>query len=982
MNMRKITLLLVALLCPYISLFSKDIVLNGLWETGINRNYNRSVRIPSISEDPKEMTNGTVWFKKEIVLPKGEWTQGTLILKGARFAPEVYINGERVSSTEGGMAPTFHLLQHEEVKPGNSILLEIALKSLRDIPETDASYIPKADHWRSNISSCIWDDVILKLHGDVSIESVIPYIFQEKGEGKLKVSLNGFRKNSNKLKAELCIVDTSGNSILKKQFKINQKITNLNFALDQLQKWTPETPNLYHAKLKIWDKNILQDEYELNLANRSFKVSNKQFYLNGKPCKIRAGTVVWHRWMRDKEGTELGFNEQWFLENVVKRLKSHGANTLRFHLGNPPERFLDMCDKHGLLVQYEWSFFHGMPASKESLIKQWRNWLDLGMRHPSVVLIHPYNETQGKQLEIAWSALDELLPDYPQLVLADRDVIHVHKYWWSLFENLGLYYDSYKQFPKAIMVDEFGGNYLDGEANVGGYKTAKSAYLRFLGKNHNKTERLQHLSESNAKVAEYWRRIDAAGFSPFTILGSYEDGNHWYMGRLKNGEPKPVWEALTAAWSPISVSLDLWDRNFFKNQTVKIPLHLFNDLGTNADVSITFGIKMGSHILNSQTTRKMLPSYSHQVDSIKITCPNATGEYTIFAELKSPDLQIEHSVISSWNIRILELQISNTLAKKSICTFPNETELNQFLKDITIKKSENKPDILIGSTNTWKQIEQNDKEFLSGIEKKINQGTSVILLDIGPRFYGQANLVNDLGPLQGKYRVKKAKGQHISLPFGIQINFTEISEPESHIHPAKNSSLWKNLPKDANWLWNGKRGGLIVPATDMKISGLSQKGFLELWKTRGADCDKICKQSYFAYNLQGFYAYSNSINDRKVKKSLREKVKFLVEDAPSLQNAINPNAKIEVINLSEEYQNSKDGIAEELIPLAVCGGSHEKVPVILINFGKDKGKLILSQLLTNDRLYNPTPNHKAYATKADQATRQVIINMLELVSSK
>ena len=57
-------------------------------------------------------------------------------------------------------------------------------------------------------------------------------------------------------------------------------------------------------------------------------------------------------------------------------------------------------------------------------------------------------------------------------------------------------------------------------------------------------------SLSNASVAEYWRRIGAAGMSPFCIVGSWYDGNHWFLGEIADGKPKPVWDDLTAAWSP------------------------------------------------------------------------------------------------------------------------------------------------------------------------------------------------------------------------------------------------------------------------------------------------------------------------------------------------------------------------------------------------------------------------------------------------
>lgn len=97
------------------------------------------------------------------------------------------------------------------------------------------------------------------------------------------------------------------------------------------------------------------------------------------------------------------------------------------------------------------------------------------------------------------------------------------------------------------------------------------------GRSHTAAERLHHLDRSCGKVAEYWRRIGAAGVAPFTIASSYADGNHWFLGPLRDGRPKNVWNALTVLWSPQAVSMDIWDCNFIPGQEVTLPLHFFND---------------------------------------------------------------------------------------------------------------------------------------------------------------------------------------------------------------------------------------------------------------------------------------------------------------------------------------------------------------------------------------------------------------------
>src|SRR5690606_36228565 len=53
--------------------------------------------------------------------------------------------------------------------------LEVALTSLADVPVEDASRIPEADHWRSNVSSCLWDSVRLRLHGPAWLTRATPF---------------------------------------------------------------------------------------------------------------------------------------------------------------------------------------------------------------------------------------------------------------------------------------------------------------------------------------------------------------------------------------------------------------------------------------------------------------------------------------------------------------------------------------------------------------------------------------------------------------------------------------------------------------------------------------------------------------------------------------------------------------------------------------------------------------------------------------
>ena len=796
-----------------------SVSLNGKWYRGIDRIYSDDeVLVPAVTEPSDSIGKTKIWFKKEITLPGGEWSYATLILKGARFNPEVYINSDIVSHQEGGMATTVHHLSHNAIKPGNKVCIEIALSPLGTIKESNASYIPKADQWRTNISSCIWDDIELRTHNNAFIEAVIPYYDIDKDEISVFCKFRDISVADENYKVKAYLYDgdrlvTSGSS------------DNLNINLPgdgNLKLWSPDSPHLYNLMIELYSHDKLSDKICLDFGLRDFRVKDKQFYLNGNPCKVRAGSIVWHRWVRDNEGRELAWDTVWFKKNVIQPLKDRGANMLRFHLGNPPERIIDLCDKHGLLVQYEWIFFHGIPASRESLMKQLPNWFYQGLRHPSVAIYHPYNESEDKnELANMWSVLDDITENIPPLVLEGRETIHIHKYWWSLFENLGLYYDSYQQFPKAIMVDEFGGNFLDGNGDMGGYPSLKEAYTKFLGKNHTRDMRLYHHTVSNSRVAEYWRRIGAAGFSPFTILGSWEDGNHWYMGKLTDGKLKPVWNALTAAYSPRSVSIDIWDRTLMPSTEKIVPLHVFNDTGEKCRMKIRLKIQdENGKTYNDTILYKYMGVYSQSVSYINITMPEKCGNYKISAELVNRPANIKYPVVSEWDFLVTKPEVTEKVRNAIVGINPHEAEMASFLEDIgikTVNMESDETDIILLSEKSWNKLYA-DSCFKKNIEKSILSGKTVVILDAGPRLLGQGYAKNntDISLLQKSPYIKNGNVTSLNIMGNINISFREVGEPESHIHI--NGALDYNFKEKQGWLWNGLRGGIIVPSVDMRYN--------------------------------------------------------------------------------------------------------------------------------------------------------------------
>jgi hypothetical protein len=924
-----------------------------------------------------------------IAIPRGNWTQATLTLKGARFAPKVYVNGQLVSEQPGGMAATTHRFALPAGAVGGSITLEIALQSLKTLDPKDASAVPGADLWRSNVSSYLWDSVVLRLHGLGEIERVTPFSNLKDDAVMLKWELHQVPQPGSKLKFQ--VLDGSGKVIFKSgPLDINgPQGTTVISCHGKIHPWSPEQPNLYRLQTEIWSGEQLCDAKEQSFAQRDFSIAGLGFQLNGTPYKIRMGTVVWHRWTRDPEAKDIAFDPVWFENNVVLRLKGLGANALRFHLGLPPDSFLDLCDRDGLAVQMEWPFFHGISASKESMEEQWRVWLDTAMRHPSVAIVHPWNETGGDQLKLARSALDPLLAQYPPFVVSHENLTPIHKYWWSLFENLGLYYDSAEQFHGPVMADEFGGDYLDGNGDPGFYTTTKETFLRFLGRHHTREERLQLQADANARVAEYWRRMGIAGFSPFCIFGSPQDGSNWFLGPMNTAHPKlkPVWSALSAAFAQKSLSLEIWNRNFAPSEIVRTPLWFFNESDRPQTLTATI------HIVDINSSKDAMPPVSFQQrvsphasthSLVAIPMPNKIGEWRIEARLETSKAS-SNPVVSAWRIRTFVPHPAKALLTQTLGVSHAETELRQMLTEMNLRvadPSDPNVNIIVGSRDTWQRLHES-AQLRDEYQSALKQGKSIVLLDAGPEPLGVGYDAKALGgPLEGAPTVSNpVELEHTSLFGGVDVSFKEAPEPESTLQlPANNGELWDGIPKEATWLWNGLRGGLIVPAADMQVSGLSGNAMLAEWQARGADPKRIPGGSYFAYELAGYYAFADGPNDRVVTEALRQRVKFLVEDAPALESVVNPNAPINVTDLSALYSDSKDkGTAESLTALANAGKNLTRTPVVRLGFGKKTGTLTISQVLTEGRLL-PGASRTGpgvYSLRYDPIAVQFVLNMLE-----
>ncbi|ROR95870.1 glycosyl hydrolase family 2 [Salana multivorans] len=172
--------------------------------------------------------------------------------------------------------------------------------------------------------------------------------------------------------------------------------------------WSPEHPVLLDARIELragggsgdasgatdaagTTAGAQLDAVGSYVGLRSARVDDRAFLLNERPYLLRL-VLEQAYWPT----SHLAAPSEAALEEEVRWIKRLGFNGLRMHQTSADPRFLELCDRLGLLVWVD------SPASfrysTTSLDRTVRGWLDLVRRdrsHPSVVTWVPFNESWG-----------------------------------------------------------------------------------------------------------------------------------------------------------------------------------------------------------------------------------------------------------------------------------------------------------------------------------------------------------------------------------------------------------------------------------------------------------------------------------------------------------------------------------------------------------------------------------------------------------
>ncbi len=326
---------------------------------------------------------GTGWYRKNFELPAfGEGKKALLVFDGAMSQAQVYVNGQKVGERPYGYS-YFYFDISKYLKPGEDNVLAVRL---HNDPKSSRWY-PGAGIYRK-VQIIVKDEVSFAQWGTFI---TTPYVANDVAKVNIKSQVNG-----ENLKVETEIIDAVGNVVaIKSTDECFGGMMESNIALENPKLWSPDTPVLYQAKMKLYQDGILKDIQTINFGVRTISYTPENgFQLNGKTMKFK-GVCLHH----DLGPLGAAINVS-ALRRQLTILKDMGCNAIRSAHNMPSMEQMELADKMGFLFLAESFDEWAKPKVDSGYHRFFEEWAEKDVvnlvratrNHPSIVMWSSGNE--------------------------------------------------------------------------------------------------------------------------------------------------------------------------------------------------------------------------------------------------------------------------------------------------------------------------------------------------------------------------------------------------------------------------------------------------------------------------------------------------------------------------------------------------------------------------------------------------------------
>ncbi|MFC0603090.1 DUF4982 domain-containing protein [Winogradskyella pulchriflava] len=399
---------------------------------------------------------GEGWYRNEFTIENFDDNKKVLLLfEGAMSEPEVFLNGEKVGEWKYGYSYFyFDVSAYINGKAKNTLAVKL-------------TNVGKSSRWYPGAG--LYRNVSVIVKNKESFEQwstfiTTPSITLDKAEVNIKTKAS--EKN---LKLVTEIYDVDGNKVTSNETKAHtNNAFEQHIEVSKPQLWSPESPYLYTAILKLYHGNVLKDEITQRFGIRSIDYSpDTGFSLNGKTRKFK-GVCLHHD--LGPIGTAVNTSA---LRRQLKILKDMGCDAIRSAHNMPSLEQLELCDEMGFMflaesfdewkkpkVENGYNRFFDAYAEKDivNLVRATRN-------HPSIVMWSSGNEVpdqwgsegvkRAKWLQDIFHRED---PTRPVTVGMDQVKAVMESGFGAVMDVPGLNYrvhlyeEAYQHFPQGFLL--------------------------------------------------------------------------------------------------------------------------------------------------------------------------------------------------------------------------------------------------------------------------------------------------------------------------------------------------------------------------------------------------------------------------------------------------------------------------------------------------------------------------------------------------
>ncbi len=385
---------------------------------------------------------GTVWYKKQFSHTKKEDKRLFLYFGAVNYLADVYLNGEKIGSHEGGFTP-FQFEITNKVKAGNNTLI-VKVNNQRK-----GNGLPGAGYDWLNFGG-ITRDVGLIETNDAFIED---YFIQLK-KGSLNNVLGWVQLNGTKTNQKITIKIPELN--LKYKTKTDEEgFANIEFA-SKFTLWSPENPKLY--KVVIESET---DAVEDSIGFRNIEVKGSEIFLNKKPIFLKAVNI--HEENPIKGTRAFSKEDAKILLNAAKEL---GCNLVRLAHYPHSENTIKEAEKMGLMVWDELPIYQHIQFS-DSLVP----------KKMETMLKEMVTRDKNRAAVTIWSLSNETYPNTPnrnealisltqkcKAIDSTRLISHVIN-TQGYGDNTFTVHDSLYKYSDIVAINEYIGWYIPWQGN-------------------------------------------------------------------------------------------------------------------------------------------------------------------------------------------------------------------------------------------------------------------------------------------------------------------------------------------------------------------------------------------------------------------------------------------------------------------------------------------------------------------------------------